>query len=330
MRIAFFDTKEYDRREFDRANAVYGFDIEYFDDKLNASMARYLHGFDVACAFVNDEIDAATIHQMQQCGVGLLAMRCAGYNNVDLDAAKDRIQVVRVPGYSPYAVAEHTAALMFGVNRRIHKAYNRTRESNFSINGLMGMDLHGKTAGIIGTGQIGRCFINICRGIGMNLLAYDPYPQPDLDVTYTSLDEIYAQSDIISLHCPLTSDSHYLLQQSSFDQMKPGVLILNTSRGALIKADDLIESLKSGHVGGAGLDVYEEESDYFFEDFSSEIIKDDALARLLTFPNVIVTSHQAFFTQEAYDAIAHTTLESIQSYAKGQPLQNEIRDKSSF
>ncbi len=324
MRIAFYDTKPYDRIWFDEVNKDYGYKIKYFEDKLNADTAILAKNYDAVCAFVNDTIDEDTINILYENDVKLIAMRCAGYNNVDFKAAYKKTYVVRVPGYSPFAVAEHAAALLLGVNRKIFRAFNRTREGNFNINGLQGFDLHGKTVGIIGTGKIGRVFINICKGFGMNVLAYDPYPQDIDGVENVTLDELYLNSDIISLHCPLTAETHHVINANSIAKMKQGVYIINTSRGGLINTPDLVEGLKNQHIGGAGLDVYEEESAYFFEDLSSDVMTDDTLARLLTFPNVLVTSHQGFFTQEALKAIAVTTLENVAAYEKGAPLENEI------
>jgi D-lactate dehydrogenase len=260
--------------------------------------------------------------------VGIVALRCAGYNNVDFKAASGLIHVVRVPDYSPYAVAEHAMALILGLNRKTHKAYYRTRDGNFSINGLLGFDLHGKTAGVVGTGKIGRCLIRILQGFGMEVLAYDPFPDADYSkasgVQFVSLDTLFAGSDVVSLHCPLTPDTEYLINEQAIAQLKPGVLLVNTGRGKLIHTQALIQGLKSGRIGGAGLDVYEEEENYFFEDFSSEMIDDDVLARLLTFPNVLITSHQAFFTREALHNIATTTLNNLQAFFDGRPLVNEI------
>ena len=324
MRIAFYDTKPYDRVWFDKVNADYGYKIKYFEDKLNADTAILAKGYDVVCAFVNDTIDKQTIDILYENGTRLLAMRCAGYNNVDFKAAYKKMYVVRVPGYSPYAVAEHAAALLLGINRKIFRAYNRTREGNFNINGLQGFDLYGKTAGVIGTGKIGRVFIDICKGFGMEVMAYDPFPKEMDGVKSVTLDELYEKSDIISLHCPLTADTRHMINAESIKKMKQGVYIINTSRGGLINTPDLVEGLKNKHIGGAGLDVYEEESAYFFEDLSSDVMTDDTLARLLTFPNVLVTSHQGFFTQEALKAIAETTLENIKAHENGEPLENEI------
>lgn len=324
MRIAFFDTKPYDEKSFNEQNAQYGFDIKYFEYKLNRETATLARGYEVVCAFVNDTLDKEVIDVLYQGGVRLIAMRCAGYNNVDFEAAFNKIHVVRVPAYSPYAVAEHALALIMSLNRKTHKAYSRTRENNFNINGLLGFDLRGKKIGVVGTGKIGRIFAEICQGIGMEVLAYDKYPDPKAPFHYVSLENLYAESDIISLHCPLLKDTHHLINDASIDLMKNNVMIINTSRGGLIDTEALIRGLKDKQVGSAGLDVYEEESDYFFEDFSEEIIDDDILARLLSFPNVLVTSHQAFFTREALVNIATTTLESIKAFKEEALLVNEI------
>ena len=316
LKIAFYDTKPYDKIWFDKTNESYGYKIKYYEDKLNADTAILAKGYDTVCAFVNDTIDKETVDALYDNGVRLLAMRCAGYNNVDFKSAFGKIYVVRVPGYSPYAVAEHAMALLLGVNRKIFRAYNRTREGNFAINGLQGFDLYGKTVGVIGTGRIGQVFINICKGFGMKVISYDPYPKEIDGVTNVTRDELYAQSDVISLHCPLTAETKHIIHASSIAKMKQGVYIINTSRGGLVNTPDLVEGLKDKHIGGAGLDVYEEESAYFFEDLSSDIMADDTLARLLTFPNVLITSHQGFFTQEALQAIAETTLSNIKSARK--------------
>ncbi|MCK5130203.1 MAG: 2-hydroxyacid dehydrogenase [Clostridiales bacterium] len=325
MKIAFYDTKPYDKIWFEKINnEKYNYKIKFFEDKLNADTAVLAKGYDVACAFVNDVIDTQTINILNDVGVGLLAMRCAGYNNVDFKSAFDKLHVVRVPQYSPYAVAEHAMALLLGVNRKIFRAFNRTREGNFSINGLLGFDLFGKTAGVVGTGRIGRVFIDICKGFGMKVLAYDPFPAKIEDVKIVSLDELYKKSDIISLHCPLTKSTKHIINSESIQQMKQGAIIINTSRGGLINTLDLIEGLKSKQLGGAGLDVYEEESSYFFEDMSSDILEDDTLARLLTLHNVLVTAHQGFFTKEALESIANVTLENIKEFEENKMLTNEI------
>ena len=327
-KILFFDTKPYDRDFFDKANKDYGFEIKYVKSHLNHNTAEFSSGFEVVCGFVNDVIDKQVISVLKRSKVQLIALRCAGYNNVDLAAAYKNIYVVRVPGYSPYAVAEHAAALMLSLNRKTHKAYYRTRDGNFSINGLIGFDMHGRTAGVIGTGKIGRCLISVLNGLGMNVLAYDTRPDEEYakesGISYVELSELYREADIISLHCPLSSETHYMINEASISQMKDGVMLINTGRGKLIKTEALINGLKSGKVGAAGLDVYEEESDYFFEDFSNSMISDDILARLLTFPNVLITSHQGFFTREALSSIADTTLKNITEYFNGGYLVNEI------
>lgn len=327
-KIAFFDAKPYDRVSFSSMNQGYGFDITYFDTHLSPQTAVLGENFDAVCVFVNDSVNAEVIENLVAHGVKIVALRCAGYNNVDFKAAYGQLHVVRVPAYSPYAVAEHAAALMLTLNRKTHKAYYRTRDGNFNINGLMGFDMFGKTAGIIGAGKIARCLISILQGFGMKVLAYDP--RPDLDyakeagISFVSLEEIFSQSDIISLHCPLTPETEQIINAKALATMKKGVMIINTGRGKLIDSKALIDSLKTGQVGAAGLDVYEEESDYFFEDRSSELIADDVLARLMTFPNVLITSHQAFFTAEAMSNIAATTLENLKEFFAGGYLKNEI------
>ncbi|MCW1734393.1 2-hydroxyacid dehydrogenase [Anaerorudis cellulosivorans] len=327
-KIAFFDTKSHDKASFLEKNQQYGFEIKFYKSHLSKDNAILAKGADVVCIFVNAEVDAEVIDILVENGVKLIALRCAGYNNVDLKAAKNRIKVVRVPAYSPHSIAEHTLALMLTLNRKIHRAYNRTREGNFSLEGLMGFEMKGKTAGIIGTGKIGKIVMQILKSMGMNILAYDLHPDTEFaeknGIRYTTLDELYRDSDIISLHCPLTKETEYLINKDSIDKMKEGVMIINTGRGKLINTKDLIEALKDKKVGYAGLDVYEEESDYFYEDHSDVVIDDDILARLLTFNNVIVTSHQAFFTKEALAEIARTTLQNIQDFFDGKPLVNEV------
>lgn len=324
MKIAFYDTKPYDKIWFEKLNLKYDYKIKFYEEKLNADTAILAKGYDVVCAFVNDVIDDLTINILYDNKTRLLAMRCAGYNNVDFKAAFNKINIVRVPQYSPYAVAEHAMALLLGINRKIFRAFNRTREGNFSIDGLLGFDLHDKAIGVIGTGRIGRVFIDICKGFGMKVLTYDTYPVKITDAKNVTLDELYKNSDIISLHCPLVHDTRYLINKDSINKMKQGVVIINTSRGGLINTLDLIDGLKSKKIGGAGLDVYEEESAYFFEDLSSDILEDDKLARLLTFHNVLVTSHQAFFTKEALENIASVTLSNISAFEKNHVLENEI------
>lgn len=323
MKIAFYDTKPYDKIWFEPLSKEYNYKVKFFEHKLNEDTAVLAKGYDAVCIFVNDTANEQVIDILAKLNVGIIALRCAGYNNVDLKAAREKIKVVRVPSYSPAAVAEHTAALMLTVNRKTHKAYIRTKENNFNINGLMGFDLAGKTAGIIGTGQIGRLFIDICKGFKMKVVAYDVYPQKNSDIEYVSLDELFFKSNIISLHCPLTKDTHHIINKDSIAKMQDNVVIINTSRGALIDTSALIAGLKSKKVGGAGLDVYEEEGDFFFEDLSAEIVTDDELARILTFPNVVMTSHQGFFTREAMQAIAMVTFENLYHFSKGK-IQNEI------
>lgn len=327
-KIAFFDAKPYDIESFNKVNEDYGFDITFFEARLNARTASLGSNFDGVCAFVNDIIDSDVIEKLFQHKVQIIGLRCAGYNNVDFTAAYEKIHVVRVPAYSPYAVAEHAIALIMALNRKIYKAYPRTRDGNFSINGLLGFDMYGKTAAVIGTGKIGRCMAAILKGFGMTVLAYDPYPDEDYaraqGIRYTTLEEIYRESDIISLHCPLTPENEYMINEKSIQQMKTGVMIINTGRGKLINTHDLIDALKSGKIGSAGLDVYEEENEYFFEDRSLEMITDDMLARLLVFPNVVLTSHQAFFTREALHNIAATTLDNFKEFFEGGYLKNEI------
>ena len=327
-KIAFFGAKPYDIASFDKVNEKYNYDIRYYKGHLNPNNVVLTQDTDVVCIFVNDTADAAVIDAMVDNGVKLLALRCAGFNNVDLKAAKGKLPVVRVPAYSPYAVAEYSLALMLSLNRKIHRAYWRTRDGNFSLNGLMGFDMHGKTIGIIGTGKIAKILIRLLKGFGMRILAYDLYPDMKFageeGISYVSLDELYRESDIISLHCPLTDQTKYMIDKDSIDKMKEGVMIINTGRGQLINTNDLIEGLKEKKIAAAGLDVYEEEGEYFYEDKSDKIIADDVLARLLSFNNVIVTSHQAFFTKEALHNIAETTLQNIEDFRCHRPLVNEV------
>jgi len=328
LQIAFFDAKPYDELSFDEVNENFGYSIKYFKPRLSVDTVKLAEGFDVVCAFVNDDLGEGVLKTLVDFGVKVVAMRCAGYNNVDLQTAYGRIHILRVPAYSPYAVAEHALALILSLNRKIHKAYYRTRDMNFNINGLLGFDLHGRVAGVIGTGKIGRILIHILRGIGMEVLAYDPFPNEDFarkeGFSYVELPELYAKADVISLHCPLTQDTFHLINKESIEMMKPGVMIVNTGRGQLIDTRALIWGLKKHIIGCAGLDVYEEEGDYFFEDFSNEVIEDDVLARLMTFPNVLVTSHQAFFTKDALRNIAETTLNNIKAFDSDEKLTNEI------
>ncbi|MGD9580728.1 MAG: 2-hydroxyacid dehydrogenase [Vampirovibrionia bacterium] len=328
VKVAFFDSKIYDEETFNKINENYNFKLSFFKDKLSHETVSLTKNFDIVCVFVNDNIDSDVISKLLENNVKLIALRCAGYNNVDLKNAYKNINVVRVPAYSPYAVAEHAVALMLTLNRKIHKAYNRTRENNFTLNGLMGFDMHNKTIGVIGTGKIGKTLINILRGFNMNILAYDVFPDKDFEkesgVKYVDLMDIYKRSDIISLNCPLTKDTFHLINYDSISLMKKNVMIINTSRGKLIDTSALIDALKEQKIGSAGLDVYEEESEYFFEDFSSSFIEDDLLARLLSFNNVIITSHQGFFTFEALTNIAETTLQNIKDFIDNKPLVNEI------
>ena len=324
IRIAFFDAKDYDRDSFIKANNKNEYDITYFETRLSVDTVRLTDGYDAVCVFVNDDINKEVIDKLVEMNVKLIALRCAGYNNVDISYAYEKIHVVRVPAYSPYAVAEHAMALLLTSVRRIHKAYIRTKDFNFSLNGLTGFDLHGKTVGVVGTGKIGRIFIDICRGFGMNIIAYDKFPAEGSGIDYVSLDELWKRSDIISFHCPLTDENHHMVNADSIDKMKKGVVLINTSRGALIDAEALVEGIKQRKIGAACLDVYEEESNVFFHDYSNHIVNDDILARLISMPNVIVTSHQAFLTQEALANIADTTLDNVKSFLKEGFSSNEI------
>jgi D-lactate dehydrogenase len=326
--IAFFDTKSYDREYFSRENQPYGFDIRFFENRLTAESAIVTRDFDCVCIFVNDVLDAHVAESLKAHGVRLIALRCSGYNNVDFKALAGEIPVVRVPAYSPHAVAEHAVALMLTLNRKTHRAYYRTRDNNFSLVGLIGFDMYGKSAGIIGTGKIGKIVCQILRGFGMEVLAYDLYPDKEwaanYGVEYTSLTDLYRRSDIISLHCPLTPDNLYMVNKGTLSLMKDSAMIVNTGRGMLINTSDLLDAIKNRRIGSAALDVYEEETDYFFEDRSTQIMDDDILARLLTFPNVLVTSHQAFFTYEALTNIARTTLGNIHAFFRDEELTNQV------
>ena len=327
-KIIFFDAKPYDQEFFDAANRRHGYEIKYIGGRLSADTAPLAAGYDAVCAFVNDDLSAPVVNVLYNNGIRMIAMRCAGYNNIDLKAVYEKIHVARVPAYSPYAVAEHAVALILTLNRKTHKAYNRTRDSNFALGGLLGFDLHGKTAGIIGTGRIGQILAGLLKGFGMRVLAFDRFPNADwaagAGIEYVPLEELYRQSDIISLHCPLTAETEHMINAASLTRMKHGVMLINTSRGALIQTQDLIEALKNGQVGFAGLDVYEEEDEYFFEDRSGEVLTDDVLARLFTFPNVLVTAHQAFFTKEALANIAETTLANLDAFFRSETSANEI------
>lgn len=328
MRIAFFDAKPYDKPSFEKYGQEKGIKFKYFETKLNEDTVELAKGFDGVCAFVNDTINDVVIDKLNEMGVNVLALRCAGFNNVDMKYAYGKLHVMRVPAYSPYAVAEHTMALLLTSIRRIHKAYIRSRDYNFSLANLTGFDLHGKTVGVIGTGRIGRVFIDICRGFGMKVLAYDKFKANDLDngdtIRYVELDELFRNSDIISLHCPLTEETNHLIDEKALEKCKKGVVILNTSRGGLVDAEALLMGIKSRKVGAACLDVYEEESDIFFEDNSGHIMEDDTLARLISMPNVIVTSHQAFLTEEALENIAETTVNNLVSFFEKGECPNEL------
>ena len=325
MKIAFFDVKPYDKPGFNARIAGTGLEIKYFETKLSEDTVRLARGFDGVCVFVNDTVNAAVVSALHEMGVRVLALRCAGFNNVDIRACAGKLRVFRVPAYSPYAVAEHAMALLLTVNRHTNKAYIRTRDFNFSLAGLTGFDLHGKTAGVVGTGKIGQIFIRICRGFGMNVVAYDPYPLPDADFPYVSLEELLQQSDIISLHCPLTEQSRHLINADTIAQMKDGVYLLNTSRGMLVESEALLDALKSGKIAGAGLDVYEEETDFFFEDRSDMVKRDTLLSLLVSMPNVVLTSHQAFLTKEALHNIAQVTLENLDAYFKDGTVLNPVQ-----
>ncbi|MFA5543464.1 MAG: 2-hydroxyacid dehydrogenase [Bacilli bacterium] len=321
-KVAFFDTKSYDLNSFAKYNKNYKF--RFFEEKLNSITVDLAKGYDAVCVFVNDTIDKDVIEKLVEYGVKLIALRCAGFNNVDLEYANKKIAITRVPAYSPYAVAEHAMALLLTLNRKIHKAYNRTRDFNFALSGLTGFDLNGKTIGVLGTGRIGQIFIKIAKGFGMNVIAYDLYPNPNLDVKYVSLDELLGNSDIISVHIPLSEQTKYIINDTTISKMKEGIYLINTSRGGVIDTQALIRGLKSGIIKGAGLDVYEEESNLFFEDMSDTIIQDDVLSILVNMPNVILTSHQAFLTEEALSNIAQVTISNLDAFFKEDKLNNEV------
>lgn len=323
-KIALFDTKSYDKEWFEKCNNE-RYEIIYYDSKLSEQTVELAKGAEVVCAFVNDDLNGRVIKRLEEMGVQLVAMRCAGFSNVDYKAGEGRLKYVRVPAYSPYAVAEFAMGMLLCLNRKIHKAYNRTREFNFNISGLTGMDLHKKTVGVIGTGKIGRIFISICRGFGMRVLAYDLYPDVQADFEYVSLAKLFAQSDVISLHCPLTEQTKHIINRRATEQMKPHAILLNTSRGGLCESQALFTALKEKRIGGAALDVYEEEAEWFFEDHSEQGIQDDTLALLTAMPNVLVTSHQAFLTEEALENIAQVTFSNIDAFFAGEELVNEIK-----
>ncbi len=329
IKIAFYDTKEYDKKFFNEYNKKYGYEINYIKEKLGEKTAHMAKGYDAVCVFVNDTVDEKTINILKEYGVKLIALRCAGFNNVDLKCLDENLKAVRVPAYSPYAVAEHASALLLTLNRKTHKAYQRSKEYNFTLNGLLGFDIHGKTVGVIGTGKIGKCFINIMKGYGANIIAYDIYKDEEFakekDFKYVTLDELYKESDIISLHCPLTDENTKMINKDSIKKMKDGVIIINTSRGKLVDANDLIEELASGKIGGVALDVYENEGDFFMNDLSQSTLRDKNLSTLLTMPNVVITSHQAFFTREALDKIACDTCENIKEIFEKGSCANEVK-----
>ncbi len=322
MKISFFDAKSYDIQSFN--NVESDLEFKFFETKLTTDTVRLAEGSFGVCVFVNDTLSAEVIEELCRMNVKVIALRCAGYNNVDFKALNSRIPVVHVPAYSPYAVAEHAMAMLLTSIRRVHKAYIRTKDFNFSLSGLTGFDLYKKTVGIIGTGKIGKVFIDICRGFGMKVIAYDKYPNKETNVEYVDLNTVFEKSDIISLHCPLTKDTYHMIDEKAINKMKKGVMIINTSRGALIDAEALLKGIKERKVGGACLDVYEEESDFFFEDFSGHIVDDDTLARLISMPNVIVTSHQAFLTEEALKNIAETTVKNIEEIIETGNCKNTI------
>jgi len=327
VKIAMFSTKSYDRTYFERANRAHGHEITYLEPRLLPETAPLAAGHDAVCAFVNDELSADVLRSLKEHGVELLALRSAGFNHLDLEAADELgLTVARVPAYSPHAVAEHAVALILGLNRKLFRAYNRVRDGNFSLEGLLGFDLHGRTVGVIGTGRIGQIFAGIMRGFGCEVLGYDPYPNPDAEkiLTYVSLDELFTRSHVISLHCPLTPETHDLIDAEAVARMRDGVMLINTSRGRLVDTSAVIDGLKSGRIGHLGLDVYEEEEALFFQDLSGQVIQDDVFSRLLTFPNVLVTGHQGFFTQEAVTNIAETTLANVTAFATGEGTLHRI------
>lgn len=324
-KIAVFSTKPYDQKYLEAANSEHAFELKFFEPRLTTETARLAEGFEAVCAFVNDALGSEVISQLADQGVQTIALRCAGFNNVDLEAAQEHgIRVVRVPAYSPHAVAEHAVALLLSLNRHLHRAYTRVRDGNFSLNGLVGFDLVGKTVGIVGTGKIGATFAGIMKGFGCDLLGYDKYENDQckqVGLEYVELPELFAHSEIISLHCPLTEETHHLIDEPAISTLKQDVVILNTSRGAVLDTKAVVHGLKSGKIGALGIDVYEEEAGLFFEDRSEKVLTDDVLARLLTFPNVLITGHQGFLTHEALTAIAETTLDNI---AAGDNCKNMV------
>lgn len=332
MKVAVFSTKSYDREYLNRFNQEPGQDLQFFEAPLNIDTANLTQNFDAVCVFVNDKLNSDCIYKIAEHGVKLIALRCAGFNNVDLQAAREKnIRVVRVPAYSPEAVAEHAVALILTLNRKTHKAYNRIREGNFSLEKLQGFNIYKKTVGVIGTGIIGAAFCRIMLGFGCRILANDIHESEDLKnkgVIYTSQEELFMESDIISIHCPLTPQTHHLMNRNAFNKMKKGVMLINTSRGGVINTSDALEALKSGRLGYLGIDVYEQEEKLFFRDLSESIIQDEVISRLISFPNVLITSHQGFFTREALEQIATTTLQNINDFENGNELKNEVKPQS--
>ncbi|KDM93244.1 2-hydroxyacid dehydrogenase [Photobacterium galatheae] len=328
MKVAVFSAKKYDQISFNKSNQQFNLDLDFFDIQLNLQTVKLAHGYDAVCAFVNDDLSKPVIEALSLLGVRIIAMRCAGFDKVDLEAAKMfGVQVVRVPAYSPQAIAEHTIGLMLSLNRKIHRAYQRTRDANFSLDGLTGFNFYGKTVGVIGTGRIGIATMHILKGLGMNILAYDPFENPEalkLGATYTTLEDIYSKADVITLHCPMSKENYHMLNANSFGKMKDGVMIINTSRGELIHSKDAIEALKSQKIGALGVDVYENEKDLFFEDKSNDVIQDDVFRRLSSCHNVLFTGHQAFLTEEALANIADTTLSNLSQFAHGETSGNEL------
>ena len=327
MKILFYDTKSYDKESFERTRENYPeIEIKYLKSELSPNTARLSEGYEAICAFVSSDVGTETVEVLHECGVKLILLRCAGFNNVDIKKASEcGMTVLRVPGYSPEAVAEHAMALALAVNRRIHKAYVRVRENDFSLGGMQGINFYQKTAGIVGTGKIGAAMARICKGFGMKVIAYDKYPNPNLDVEYVTLDELFERSDLISLHCPLMDETYHLVNRESIKKMKDGVILVNTSRGGLVNTQDLIEGIRARKFLAVGLDVYEEEKKNVFEDRSDEIMETSITARLLSFPNVIITSHQGFFTEEALQAISETTLQNAMDYVNGVHTANEVK-----
>ena len=327
MKLAVFSAKKWVKDSFSE-NIPEGLEVMFFESGLNEKTARLAEGYQAVCVFVNDTVNKEVIHTLADLGVKIIALRCAGFNNVDLHAAEEKgITVCRVPAYSPYAVAEHALGLILSLNRKYHRAHARVREGNFALDGLMGFDLRGKTIGVIGTGKIGQVFMDVISGLGMKILAYDKYPSKEVEakgIRYVELEELYRESDIIDLHCPLTQETYHMINDYAIKSMKAGVMIINTSRGPLINTNAIISGLKSGKIGYVGLDVYEEEGDLFFEDLSDEVIQDDTFVRLQTFPNVLITAHQAFFTREAVDNIRDTSYENILALHEGRECENVI------